>query len=192
MANTIYFISHPEVVIRADVPVTQWPLSEKGVSRMQQSLTLDWVQDVSAVYCSTEQKAIDGARIIAEYLGLGFTTVAELGENDRSATGYLVPDEFERTATRFFNNPELSIRGWEKAVDAQARIMQAVARIDTEEISDGAIAIVSHGAVGSLLFCALTDKTIDRRWDQPGSGGGNYLVLKLSPVKQCSEWQSLT
>jgi broad specificity phosphatase PhoE len=93
-------------------------------------------------------------------LGIGFEVMAELGENDRSATGFLPPEEFERVADQFFANPETSIRGWERAIDAQTRIVRAVERIE----SKGPTAIVSHGAVGTLLYCHLAGKPIDRRW----------------------------
>jgi hypothetical protein len=39
------------------------------------------------------------------------TILHELGENDRSATGFLEPDVFETTADRFFAEPDRSIDG---------------------------------------------------------------------------------
>ena len=104
--KSLYFITHPNVVIS---------------------------RDVTAVYCSTEQKAIAGAEILAGHLGLPFHQVDQLGENDRSATGFLPRDEFERMADAFFASPEESIRGWERAADAQSRIVGAVNRIDKED-----------------------------------------------------------
>ena len=118
----IYFITHPNVVISPDVPITEWPLSALGLQRMRASLAQPWVRDITAIYSSTEQKAIDGAAILADHLALDFTQVHALGENDRSSTGYLVLAEFEAVADQFFAEPEVSVRGWERAVDAQARI----------------------------------------------------------------------
>ncbi len=112
-----------------DVPVPRWPLSELGKQRMRAGLRQPWVRDITAIYCSTEQKAIDGAAILAEHLSLPFHEVEALGENDRSATGFLPPDEFERVADQFFGSPDKSIRGWERAVDAQSRIVRAVEEI---------------------------------------------------------------
>src|SRR5918996_613042 len=142
----LYFITHPNVVISRDVPVPRWPLSELGLARMRKGLQQPWVKDITAVYCSTEQKAIDGARILADHLSIPFRQVEDLGENDRSSTGFLPPDEFERVADQFFANPEVSIRGWERAADAQARVVRAVEGLAP---TNGAIAIVSHGAVGT-------------------------------------------
>ncbi len=187
--NSFYFITHPNVVISRDVPVPRWPLSELGKSRMRAGLKQPWVRGITSIYCSTEQKAIDGATILSEHLNVPFARMHELGENDRSATGFLPPDEFERVADQFFAQPELSVRGWERAVDAQARIVNAVQRISNE--AKGTIAIVSHGAVGTLLYCHLAAETIARRWDQPPNSGGNYFRFTLSPRAVHSWWQPI-
>ena len=179
--RTFYFITHPNVVISRDVPVPRWPLSDLGKQRMRAGLAQPWVREVTAIYCSTEQKAIDGAEILAAHLSVAVHQVEDLGENDRSATGFLPPDEFERVADEFFGRPEKSVRGWERAVDAQARAMRAVQSIFETDEKCGDIAIVSHGAVGTLLYCHLAGEAIDRRWDQPPNGGGNYYRFTLSP-----------
>lgn len=191
MSRTIYFISHPNVQISADVPVPQWPLSALGRERMECSLQLPWVKNLSAVYSSTEQKAIDGAEILSVHLNVGITKIEALGENDRSATGFLKPDEFESTADEFFGFPMQSVRGWETAQAAQDRIVNAIKAVAENDRSKGDIAIVSHGAVGTLLYCHYANKTIDRRWDQPGNGGGNYLTLTLTPTASCEWWKAI-
>jgi broad specificity phosphatase PhoE len=188
--RTLYLITHPNVVISRDVPVPRWPLSELGKQRMRAGLKQPWVPDVTAVYCSTEQKAIDGAEILAQHLSLGFSQIEELGENDRSATGFLPPDEFERVADQFFGSPETSVRGWERAIDAQSRIVRAVEGIAKTDKTSGAIAIVSHGAVGTLLYCHLVGEPMDRRWDQPPNGGGNYYRFTVSPRAAHFWWRA--
>lgn len=191
MSRTIYFITHPNVVISRDVPVPQWPLSERGRERMWQGLQQPWVPKLTAIYSSTEQKAIDGAEILAEHLGLGFTQLEALGENDRSATGFLPPDEFEQVADAFFANPEISVRGWETARAAENRIVSAVEALVAADPTSGPIAIVSHGAVGTLLYCHLTDEPISRRWDQPPNSGGNYFAFTLEPRAAHSHWRPI-
>ena len=161
----VYFITHPEVVIDANVPVPQWPLSEKGRERMQLLVSKDWVQSITSIYSSTEQKAIDGAEILAAALKLKTIQVEALGENDRSSTGFIPKEAFEKMATRIFNKPEESIEGWKRAVDAQSRIFNTVHNLIESDRSDGDIAIVSHGGVGTLLLCRLTGSTINRSMD---------------------------
>ena len=191
MSRSVYFITHPNVVISREVPVTEWPLSELGLSRMSAGLEQSWVREVSAVYCSAERKAIDGARILAQHLALDFTALAELGENDRSATGFLQPHEFEQVADAFFAHPSESVRGWERAIDAQERIVRAVEHAVRSNSGAGSIAIVSHGAVGTLLYCHFAGEEIDRRWDQPANGGGNFFRFTLEPPMAHSWWRPI-
>jgi len=74
--RTFYLITHPNVVISRDVPVPRWPLSDLGKQRMRAGLRQPWIRDVTAIYCSTEQKAIDGAEILAQHLSIGFSQIA--------------------------------------------------------------------------------------------------------------------
>lgn len=190
-SRELVFVTHPNVVVSADVPVPRWPLSAPGRERMRLGLAQPWVEAVAAIYCSNEQKAIDGAAILAAHRGLPVTTVAALGENDRSATGFLPPPEFERMADAFFARPEESVRGWERAIDAQRRIVDAVQRIADADTTGGCIAIVSHGAVGTLLYCHLAGKPIDRRWDQPANGGGNFFRFTMAPPRALGWWKPI-
>ena len=170
---TIHFITHPDVVIDPQVPVPDWPLSAKGRARMAAALVAPWVPSIRAIHCSTERKAIDGAEILGAHLGLPFATHHDLGENDRSATGFLPREEFEATADLFFAHPTDSIRGWERAVDAQARVVGAVDRILAAGLP-GDAAIVAHGGVGALLLCHLLGEPISRSRDQPPSAAGGW------------------
>jgi len=191
MARACYFITHPDVAVDANIPVPRWPLSETGRMRMHLGLRQPWVGGLGAIYCSTEQKALDGAHILAQHRALPVVAIEALGENDRSSTGFLPPPEFEQMADRFFAAPELSARGWERACDAQARIVQAVLRIAQEDRTGGTVAIFSHGAVGTLLYCHLAGEPIDRRWDQPANGGGNYFCFSLAPDRVDGWWRAI-
>jgi broad specificity phosphatase PhoE len=126
------------------------------------------------VYCSKEQKAIDGAEILAGHLGIGYEMVEELGEVDRSSTGYLPQEEHAAAARELFAHPGRSMRGWETACDAQRRIVEAVAGVLAGEEGEGDVAIVSHGAVATFYLCHLKGCPI--RWEekQPGRKGGQY------------------
>jgi broad specificity phosphatase PhoE len=65
-------------------------------------------------------------------------------ENDRSATGFLPPDEFETVANRFFAHPLVSIQGWERAIDAQLRIVREVEHVLARNRA-GDVLFVGHG-----------------------------------------------
>ncbi len=190
----IYFITHPDVAASPDVPVPRWPLSERGKERMRAMLALRWVDGIEAVYASTERKAIEGGRILAEHLGLGLATRAALGERDRASTGYLPPEEFRAVVARSFERPEESVRGWESSAAAQRRIVAAVEEIVATDRTQGRIAIVSHGGVAALLLCHASARPIDASAQQPGANGGNYFVLAAGrgrPLSVVHGWLSI-
>lgn len=174
----ILFITHPEVVIDPAVPVPRWPLSEVGRARMEafaEALATAG-EPVVAVWSSGEQKARDGAEIVAARLGLTPQVEPDLHENDRSATGYLAPPEFWEVVEEFFARPHESVRGWETAAHAQARIVDAVARVVAAEREPGLIVMVSHGGVGRLLTAHLQRVDIGAE-DRPGHPGGGCLLV---------------
>ena len=78
-----------------------------------------------AVWASTECKAIEAAGLMAGRHGLPVRVHPGLDENDRGTTGYLPPDRFQAAADAFFAQPAVSFQGWERAVDAQARVVAA-------------------------------------------------------------------
>jgi broad specificity phosphatase PhoE len=187
----VHFITHPEVSIDAAVPVPDWPLSPVGSRRMQAAMRQPWLAAVRSVFCSAERKAMDAAAIVANHLGLRRIVVEALGENDRSATGYLPKSEFEAVADAFFAQPDDSVRGWERARDAQRRIVDAVERAISMSVADGDIAIVSHGGVGTLFLCHLKGVAISRSEDQPGEGGGNFFSFDAADRHLLSEWRPI-
>lgn len=188
MSRRVYFITHPDVVVDPDVPVPQWRLSERGRERMQLLLRHVWVPEICAVFCSDERKAIDGARILAQHLGIDFEIDAALGENDRSATGYLPHAAFQELADEFFARPTESVCGWEPAVDAQSRITNAVSRLAERVADRSSIAVVSHGGVGALLRSRLERVPISRALEQPGTTGGNYFVCEFPRPTLLEGW----
>jgi len=187
----VYFITHPNVVVDPAVAITEWPLSEAGRERMARGCALPWVTEVTALYSSAERKALDAAAILSAATGLPVRTLGGLGENDRSATGYLPPVEFEATADRFFAEPEVAVRGWARADDEQRRIVAAVQAVIAEAPGRGGIAIISHGAVGALLLAHLHGDGISRRFDQPGNGGGNVFAFDAATGGVIHGWQPI-
>jgi broad specificity phosphatase PhoE len=189
---TLYFITHPDVVIDPAVPVPDWPLSARGRSRMRAALTQPWLASVGSLWSSQERKALDAAGILANHLRLPVRQITELGENDRSATGYLPRAAFEAVADQFFAQPDQSVRGWESAIDAQRRIVAAVDRIIADAGPDGTdIAVVSHGGVGALLLCHLLGCPITRVHDQPANNGGNMFAFDTVTRRPLGLWQPI-
>lgn len=181
------FITHPEVVVDPAVPVVDWGLSATGEERARR-LAEQLTGEVRVVISSAERKAIETAAILAEALGVPVSADPALGEMDRTATGYLPSEEFERTADAFFAQPEVSVRGWERAVDAQRRIETAVRRHAHDGTGDG-IAFVAHGGVGGLLMASLAAVPITRALDQPGLG--SVFMFDARRWTLLSPWESI-
>lgn len=188
---TLILVTHPDVLIDPAVPVPEWPLSERGRTRMTAGCARPWAAAIGAIWCSTERKAIDAAEILAAARGLSITTLADLGENDRSSTGYLPRVEFEAMANQFFAHPEQSIRGWERAVDAQRRMLAAFETVQAATPRKLDVAVIAHGAVGALLLCALKGVAISRVHDQPPGSGGYYFAVDRMTGLLRHGWQAI-
>lgn len=191
MRRRILFITHAEVVIDPAIPVPQWPLSVNGRSRHHAFNHYGPVAGIRAIYCSEERKAMDAAAILSGATGARPLPVRELHENDRAATGYLPQAAFEAMADRFFAEPHNSVCGWERAVDARARIVRCVMRLVAADTSRGDVAIVAHGGVGALLLGHLLRAPITRRLDQPGRGGGNWFAFHAQSHAVIHGWRDI-
>ncbi|TCM54189.1 broad specificity phosphatase PhoE [Rhizobium sp. PP-F2F-G48] len=176
------YISHPEVSIDPDVPIPRWGLSERGRARAGIGAHSGWARRLGRIVSSDETKALETAAILAAASGVTVEVLENTGENDRSATGFLPPAEFEAAADSFFAQPAVSFRGWETADDAQARIVRAVTAVLDTHDPKVPIAFVGHGGVGTLLYCHLSGVPISRVHDQGPGGGGNLFAFPLGPV----------
>ncbi|AVX02807.1 hypothetical protein MXMO3_00259 [Maritalea myrionectae] len=190
--KTLY-LTHPEVMIDPHLDVTKWGLSFTGQTRIKAAIERGIFDHIEKIVSSDEQKAIDAATLIAEYSDISYQTDPRCGENDRRATGFLPKDEFEAVATQFFAHPSQSIRGWERAVDAQKRIVDAVndhMKLATEQH----VLFVGHGAVGTLLKCHLAQRPISSDEDQHhlgAPGGGNMFAFDWTGQRLLSDWVAL-
>jgi broad specificity phosphatase PhoE len=181
------YITHPQVRIDPDVPVPQWGLSDIGRARAEQAAQANWARQLRRIVSSDEVKAIETAELLAAAAGVPVEILHGTHENDRSATGFLPPPQFEEAADWFFAHPNESFKGWERAVDAQTRIVSAVDSVLATHDPDLPIAFVGHGGVGTLLKCHLAGKAISRRHDQPG-GGGNLFCFSLANRAVSCDW----
>lgn len=183
----LYFITHPDVLIDPSIEVTKWGLSKLGRLKLQKMLEQRWIKSIDIIFSSKETKAREAAEILAKHLGKGFNQIKELGEIDRSSTGYL-SEEFEKVVDDFFAYPDKSVRGWEKAKDAQRRIVKVVSSTIKQNPNKN-IAIVSHGGVGALYLAYLLKKPISCLFNQPGQG--HYLCVDIRTNRLVHKWKPI-
>lgn|SRR5690606_31527082 len=188
------YVTHPQVEMNANVPVPLWGLSTKGRQRAEAFAGTGVVPAGAMIFSSRERKALELAELLAAAAGTLVLCDHLMGENDRSSTGFLPPALFEATADRFFAEPEASIDGWERAIDAQRRIVETVTTA-MASVPRGIPAIFcGHGAVGTLLKCHVAGRAIARREDQGhtgDTGGGNCFVFDLDARKLLCDWTTM-
>lgn len=194
-SDLVRYLTHPQVQIDPAVPVPHWSLSTVGRARTEMIANAGWLAGTTQIVASGERKAIETAEIIVSRLGIIIEIRQAMHENDRSATGFLKPAEFEAVADQFFAEPHLSVRGWERAIDAQARIIREAEAVLARN-RPGDILFVGHGAVGTLLFCHTAGHPIDRVHDQPAGGGhvfafarkGRQIVHAWRKMEESGAW----
>lgn len=189
MTRLVRYLTHPQVEIDPDVAVPDWGLSAVGRERVRALVDAGWLAGTVAVISSGERKAIETAAPIAAALDVEMEIREAMHENDRSATGFLPPPEFEATANAFFAQPMASIRGWERAIDAQARIVREVEAVLARD-HPGDVLFVGHGAAGALLRCYLAGIGITRSYDQL-AGGGCYFTFARENRRMLHPWRKM-
>jgi len=187
--TVVRYLTHPQVQIDPDIPVAEWSVNEVGRARIEALVQSGSFQSTTRIISSAETKAVQTAQPLAVALGLVLEINTDMHENDRSATGYLPSKEFELVASDFFANPSMSVRGWERAVDAQKRIVRQVEAV-LEHERPGDILFVGHGAVGTLLLCHYWNVSISRIHDQP-TGGGHFFAFINETRRVLHGWKRI-
>ncbi len=185
----VRYLTHPQVRIDPLIPVPDWGLSDIGRARTEVLARSGKLAGTVLIVSSAETKATETAAILGPALKAPVLMRERMHENDRSATGFLPPDAFEEAANWFFSHPSESFRGWERALDAQARI---VAETDDalSHAPYGDVLLVGHGGVGTLLLSALAGLPISRSHDQMPGGGCIFTFDRASRIVQ-HRWQSI-
>lgn len=186
----MFYLTHPQVRIDPAIAVPEWKLSEFGAARVEQSASDPWTVHIAKIVSSAERKAIETARIMARPRSLEVEVRPLMHENDRSSTGFLQPAQFEIMRQAFFGSPDRSIRGWERAVDAQSRIVGETRAVLVALRAPGDVLLCGHGAVGTLLLCHLAKVPISVEMDQP-AGGGNVFCFDRAGGTLLHRWRTL-
>ncbi|WP_300072599.1 histidine phosphatase family protein [uncultured Ruegeria sp.] len=189
MTKRARYLTHPEVAIDPTIPTPEWGLSQAGLARTERLARAQPWPNTTRIVASAERKAIETAACLAAAWQCPMEVRPEVHENDRSATGFLPPCAFEAAADRFFAAPHESFCGWETAEAAQVRILGEALEYVWHHL-DGDVLFVGHGAVGTLLYCALAGLPIDRRYDQP-QGGGNWFSFEIDSRQVSHHWRSI-
>jgi len=153
--NQLFLIRHANVVRDPTIPSHEWKLSENGRSRTN-TLANSQTNHPTRLVTSTEAKAAETGRILADIWNIPCSSAPNLHEHDRRGAPYLHDQtEFERTISQFFTQPNELVFGNETAVQALVRFKTAVVT-QIETYPTDTLGIVSHGTVMTLFICDQT------------------------------------
>lgn len=145
----LILVKHAMPVIDQARPSKDWPISQEGevmAARLAERLKGFVPAFVAA---STEPKAADTGRIIAERLGAGLTFDPDLVETRRETVGWGTRAQVEAGIQALFRRPAEVAYGEESADAACARFAGALDRHRAAH-PDEALIVACHGTVISL------------------------------------------
>jgi broad specificity phosphatase PhoE len=152
----LYLIRHATPEIQPNVPSVEWNLSERGFeeARALGATAQSW--GLHAIYASSERKAQSTALAMSELLDIPVHVVEGLEE--LRIDGWIGnSDEFGETVQQILQEPDLSLRGAERASVAAERFARGVAIVEQAQFP---AAVVSHGRV-LTAWLAHTGRTDD-------------------------------
>jgi alpha-ribazole phosphatase/probable phosphoglycerate mutase len=167
MVTTLYLIRHGETEggeVRRYKGTIDVPLSEKGVSQMEQ--VSKYIVEkggtgglMSAVYCSDLSRAIRSAEIVAEPHSLKPVIISSLRERNFGLWEGMSFDEIRKKYPLEFDawadNPlKFSPMEGESTLAMRDRVIQAMNEI-IEKHNKENIAIVAHGGVNRIILCHI-------------------------------------
>lgn len=149
----LILVRHAQVVMDPDIPVERWGLSPEGEVAALALLQHPALSNVDVVMSSPEPKALATAGLLA--VEAPVVTEPDLRELDRLRLGWL-PDEdaYPAVVREILAHPGRSVRGCERAEDAQRRIVHAIDRM-VERYPQQTVAVGHHGIVLTLYLSRL-------------------------------------
>lgn len=149
------------------VPAREWHLSDIGRARCVMLATKLAPYSADRIVSSSEPKAIETAKIVAERLGKPLEIAEGLHEHERTRTPFRKPDQFEQCVSDFFAHPHELVFGEETADSAFGRFANAVENV-IRIYARSNMAIVTHGTVIALFVSRLTNLEPFKVWKRLG------------------------
>lgn len=154
MNNTFYFLRHGQTKRVENKPISKWILSELGDKQAQNLTQGDIFKDVDLIFSSTEEKAYQTAKPIADKLGKEIIQIEEISELNRDQGGFMKPNEYEEAIKYCLQHLGESKHNWETSAHALGRFSKKIEELD-KEYEGKKILIVGHGFTINLYFAKL-------------------------------------
>ena len=149
----MYFITHPEIIPDPSLPLSLWDYSDSGAERWEKILKKLWIKNIEKIYSSPQQRARKAAQQMADELHYELHVRDDLDAVGGSNPEKLSPEARAAGMQLFYKFPQQNMNGWEKATDAQKRIIHAIEEILKESPGLEHVAVVCHEDLGNLLIC---------------------------------------
>jgi len=170
MGTKIIFIRHEEPQKDSNTNASQWVLTPKGLEESDKLSNRKSLQNVQAIYTSSEIKSVQTIEPLAQKLNLPIIKISDFDEVRRNDK-YLTPEEFEIEKFKQLEDLDYPAFGGETANQALKRFEEAIKKIETENPNKN-IVVVSHGTILNLYFAKLLDEfeNIKERWSNTKFG----------------------
>ncbi len=172
----LLLIKHARPQVDPATPAETWTLGDDGraaAARLAERLKHYPFQ---RLVCSSEPKASETARVVADALGRPVTQGNDLFEHDRSTVPHMDAREFISLMAAFYKQPARLVLGEETADEAYDRFATAVDNVLAAHPGED-VAIVTHGTVIALFAerrAGLEPFALWRRMGQP-----SFLVAEV-------------
>jgi broad specificity phosphatase PhoE len=181
MNNTLVFLRHAATKKDKEIPVSEWILTEEGKDDALKLIDDEYLLDFDVIITSTEKKAYQTAKPLADKLGKEIRQIKELSELNRDSGELMTKEEYDKMKVKIFEDMNYTDFGWETTQHALDRFKKAVDKVE-KEYDGKKILIVAHGTVMTLYFAFLQNKldSLMERWK--GLGFCDYGIVKNNQV----------
>jgi broad specificity phosphatase PhoE len=152
----LILVRHAQTIIDPEVMSTEWQLSDEGRSSAKMLASNPMLDDLDAIYSSSQAKAIETADILAGRHGLTNQTAQGLAELSSVTRGFI--DDYANTIRKLYQGEIERINNGETLEEALHRFNLAIETIVSQEKNAEKIAIVSHANVLSLFSAQYCNK----------------------------------
>jgi broad specificity phosphatase PhoE len=161
----LVLVKHSLPAIDRDVPAAHWHLSDEGEARCRPLAALLRAYEPSALVSSTEPKAAQTARLVAQGLDLAVELDPRLREQYRNI-GWLNDWAFGVFIRRAFDCPGEIVSGMESLDAARERFQAAI----DEHVgaASGPLVAVAHGTVIAAYTAAVAGVDGYALWERLG------------------------
>ena len=157
MNNTFYFLRHGKTIVDRKMPISKWVLSDMAEKQAYQLAEDGIFNGVDVIFSSTEEKAYQTAKPIADALKKEVLQLSEIAELNRDAGGFMEAEAYEKAAKYCLTHAAESISNWETAESALNRFSKKIEKLDVE-YDNTVILIVGHGYTINMYFAKLLGK----------------------------------